>query len=212
MPNYVKNVIKFKNVPEKDLEKIAEFIKGDGTAFDFNTLALRPTELTEVPEGSSNNMLAIVCWAAGWDHEIRALKRENNLSDEKFDELKELGGKYASNKLKYGYLTWYDWSIANWGTKWNAWDCEWVDDELIFYTAWSAPMPIIEAFAKKFYSIDFEHHFADEDLGSNCGIIYYQNGMQFGEWYPENEKALTFARNLWEYSEEDFEEDDEDEV
>lgn len=207
MPNYVKNVLKFKNVSEEDLEEIAEFIKRKDTAFDFNTLISMPVELLEVPEGG--NMLAIQCWSAN-EYEAFVLKKEKSLSDENFNDLKELGGKYASNKLKYGYLTWYDWSIANWGTKWNAWDCEWVDDKLIFYTAWSAPMPIIEAFAKKFYGITFEHHYADEDLGSNCGVIYYQNGMNFGEWYPENEEALTFARNLWEYSEEDFEEDDDD--
>ena len=50
---------------------------------------------------------------------------------------------------KYGSLNWYDWSIANWGTKWNSYDVEVIqNDESIldvcFLTAWDAPRGIAE--------------------------------------------------------------------
>ena len=33
---------------------------------------------------------------------------------------KEEAEQYHKNFQKYGYKTWYDWSIAKWGTKWNS--------------------------------------------------------------------------------------------
>lgn len=61
------------------------------------------------------------------------------------DTLYEIGKKYVEAHDKYGYYDWYDWSYANWGTKWNACDCVinlnegWVE----FETAWCMPEPII---------------------------------------------------------------------
>ena len=48
---------------------------------------------------------------------------------------------------EYGFDNWYDWSNANWGTKWNSYDVDVdanFDDELTvqFFTAWSCPFPI----------------------------------------------------------------------
>ena len=49
-------------------------------------------------------------------------------------------------RAKHGHDNWYDWRIANWGTKWNAYGCE-LDDSQIkqgmldyrFDTAWAPP-------------------------------------------------------------------------
>ena len=63
------------------------------------------------------------------------------------DELYEIGRKYMQAYEQYGYLDWYDWSNANWGTKWNACDsdCSNVDEGLVaFDTAWCMPKPVIE--------------------------------------------------------------------
>jgi hypothetical protein len=45
---------------------------------------------------------------------------------------------------------WYDWNIANWGTKWNAYDVNmvdpWEEDQPLHYnftTAWSPPEPVM---------------------------------------------------------------------
>lgn len=55
----------------------------------------------------------------------------------------EVGEWYYNVYKKYGYRDWYDWSIANWGCKWNACECNvWEDGDLIcasFDTPWGTP-------------------------------------------------------------------------
>ena len=63
----------------------------------------------------------------------------------------KLGDK---EREKYGKKNWYDWSIDNWGTKWNA-DTEDIDidDDRIsirFSTAWAPPLPIIKKLHEMF--------------------------------------------------------------
>jgi hypothetical protein len=51
-----------------------------------------------------------------------------------------------------------DWNIENWGTKWNAVDVVITEDQpdiyaLMFYTAWSEPLPIYQKLAELFPDI-----------------------------------------------------------
>lgn len=80
---------------------------------------------------------------------------------------------------------WYDWAVENWGTKWNSFDGNISDDYsgVGFVTAWSPPIPVISALAKK--------------IGKRLRLIYDEPGMDFcGECiaYPDG----TFDNN--EYS------------
>ncbi|MFC3058561.1 DUF1281 family ferredoxin-like fold protein [Paenirhodobacter populi] len=57
-------------------------------------------------------------------------------------------------KEEFGHSSWYSWSIANWGTKWNAYSFRLIaedDDQLDFSfdTAWSPPEPIFAALANR---------------------------------------------------------------
>ncbi|RWR25494.1 hypothetical protein D2T29_22030 [Sinirhodobacter populi] len=57
-------------------------------------------------------------------------------------------------KEEFGHSSWYSWSIANWGTKWNAYSFQLIgedDDQLDFSfdKAWSPPEPIFAALAKR---------------------------------------------------------------
>lgn len=102
----------------------------------------------------------------------------------------------------YGKNNWYDWSVANWGTKWNAYGFDpntnySKEKEIRFLTAWSAPHPVIEKLAEMFPSVKFEHKWADEDIGMNCGRRVYYDGERIEEYYPESEKdRLEFAARV----------------
>ena len=105
----------------------------------------------------------------------------------------------AEQKL-YGKNNWYDWSLANWGTKWGAYGYdESVDysankDSLRFLTAWSAPHPVIEKLSQMFPALTIEHEWADEDIGSNCGRRIYYDGEQIEEYYPDyGRESIEFA-------------------
>lgn len=103
--------------------------------------------------------------------------------------------------LKHGKDNWYTWSLANWGTKWDAYDYdvssyghgEWI---LQFHTAWSAPHPVLEQLARMYPDLTFQHEWADEDLGANCGFRKYQTGALVEEFFPENGDAVVFAANV----------------
>jgi hypothetical protein len=61
---------------------------------------------------------------------------------------------------KYGSGNWYDWSLNNWGTKWNTNGAEIIDDsgtsvKIYCDTAWSPPVPVVKALSKKFPKIRF---------------------------------------------------------
>ena len=62
------------------------------------------------------------------------------LKDFGIKSLEDLGNFYINNIIKYGFPTWYEWRIANWGTKWNAFGTEILsNDEIKFQTTWNCP-------------------------------------------------------------------------
>ena len=102
---------------------------------------------------------------------------------------------YLTNKRKYGTTSWYDWCCSNWGTKWNSYNVRWNDNSVSFDTAWSIPEPVYAALAKKFPKVKFVVFFADEDRGSNCGVMVF-DGNAVDYYNPavmDKEVALNFA-------------------
>ena len=90
------------------------------------------------------------------------------------------GGLGEEERKKYGKNNWYDWSIENWGTKWNSCDGELVDEydnKLIyeFNTAWACPYPIFTALSKKYHCV-VKCYYYDEDFGNNCGCYTADDG------------------------------------
>jgi hypothetical protein len=122
------------------------------------------------------------------------------------DNLLQSGKIAVDNLLKYGATTWYDWSVQNWGTKWNSCDPQKANDStLVFTTAWSAPHPILEALTARFPGVYFTHVWADEDIGENCGQREYLNGECVGEIFPDSSKeAIEFAVSVWGREPEDY--------
>ena len=75
----------------------------------------------------------------------------------------------------YGKNNWYDWSIENWGTKWNSEDVLIDGDEIQFLTAWSPCDPVIAALAMMFPAMRFVYTFEESGMGF-CGERIYENG------------------------------------
>ncbi len=60
------------------------------------------------------------------------------------------------NLKNYGCKDWYEWSVRNWGTKWDAYDVDWKSAKsssgmlrVNFQTAWSPPLPALVALCEK---------------------------------------------------------------
>lgn len=91
---------------------------------------------------------------------------------------------------------WYDWSIENWGTKWDVRDT-YEDSEgyICFDTAWSTPHTLIFELSTRYTDLTFEVEYADEDLGSNCGMYQIRNGdeIEFVTY------GIEEACRIWDY-------------
>lgn len=80
---------------------------------------------------------------------------------------------------------WYMWNIENWGTKWDLSDVNMIDEmegKLIytFDTAWSPPVPVMQALAKKYPHLTIIHKYYE--AGNDFyGIDRYQGG-EIVEW------------------------------
>ena len=96
---------------------------------------------------------------------------------------------------------WYDWCIENWGTKWDVNETyEDGEGNICFDTAWSTPHEIICELSIRYPELIFEVTFADEDLGSNCGIYKFQNAdeIEFTSY------GIEEACDIWGYDIEDM--------
>jgi hypothetical protein len=110
------------------------------------------------------------------------------------------------DEQRLGGMDWYHWSIANWGTKWNAYDTDEMYNGVMFLTAWSAPFPVIKALSEMFPDVRITHYFADEDLGYNCGKFSYIGGHEedISGFEEGSDEALKFACNMWGYNYEEY--------
>ena len=113
------------------------------------------------------------------------------------------GKQSILNILKYGYPNWSYWCNANWRTKWNACYTRFVkanenECEVYFETAWSCPFKIIVKLSEMFKDLDISGQWANEDIGSNCGIYFKDNGeIEFIFYENCSKKAYETYIDLW---------------
>lgn len=84
-----------------------------------------------------------------------------------------------ANIKNFGYSSWYDWCVDNWGTKWevdseegNAEETDPNTATLYFDTAWSPPVAFYEAMC---------------DMGWDITAYYFEPGMNFCGVFEEGE-------------------------
>jgi hypothetical protein len=92
----------------------------------------------------------------------------------------------ANNLEKYGYRDWYEWNIANWGTKWDvSFDgIERTDENTVqghFESAWSPPTAAYEQLLA---------------LGFEIEASYYEPGMCFvGSWDNGQDRCYNYGES-----------------
>lgn len=90
------------------------------------------------------------------------------------------------NKKYFGYVDWYDWNCANWGTKWEVCEpfCTGHDKDYLtasFDTAWSPPIQFYEKM---------------KELGFAIRAFYYEPGMAFcGLWNDGDSQYYEITGN-----------------
>lgn len=142
MANWCENDLVVKGKP-KDLNEFIEFVKNPDMTFDFNKIAPMPEVFKAVVSGFTTiDGEKFTHWREHFVDDSRVLV---GVKQEELDRW----------KAEYGHADWYSWSIVNWGTKWNA------NEPILtarcagsiaytFSTAWSPPLPIIQALAERF--------------------------------------------------------------
>lgn len=143
MPNWVTTKLDFSG-KEQDIQKLFAFVKSDASGFDFRNIIPYPTR-EECPE-------------------------KYLITDaEELDGYWHSPSKHLILSSKDDYLDWYNFSIDNWGTKWNASDV-YVDEKTFsieFQTAWSFCYPVLKKLSELFPDIFITASYADEDVYSN---------------------------------------------
>ncbi len=222
MPNHVTNIVKFSG----NTDRIQEMLKriqndeyGRGTV-DFNKIIPMP-EALDIRAGSMTRrgleayqgFVAVYTLAGtrtGLDLLNIPQKSESVFLSVRTDIKPEewaLGKAAFQNIQKYGAPTWYEWCIQNWGTKWNAYDCDIAPDgtQIKFLSAWSAPHPILQKLSEMYPDIVMEHQWADGDLGVNCGQRSYRGGAILDEYYPDyGKRSVEFACQVMGAEPEDY--------
>jgi len=134
---------------------------------------------------------------------------------------KTFGSKANTDLItKFGFDNWYDWNVANWGTKWNAYDVmDWMIEGLCdgdtttatitFYTAWTPPQAFLDRASEQFPSLFFSLQYVDEG-GGFLGESHYENGKlsKTIDYQWDSEEGIALRQDLGVYCPEN-EEDEE---
>ncbi len=98
------------------------------------------------------------------------------------------------------------WRVDCWATKYNSYGYECMTqpfegNEITFFTAWSAPTPVIEKLSEMFPGVEIEHLWADEDFGYNCGAVTWRGGEQIFLDIPTGgtKEAFELAAEIMDY-------------
>ena len=200
MPNYVKNIVRI-NADAETISKMKETLFEDGnpSSFSFDKIIPRPKSLDIESSTRVQNALDYL------NGDKNALDRYKGKERE---EVLKLGEIARDNLEKYGFTDWYEWSIHNWGTKWDACepDADLSSTEYIgidFNTAWSTPEPVFTKLAEMFPKAEIEIDYADEDFGSNCGTLIYGDGEEVS-WEAKDTRFAVV--DVWGYDESEYEE------
>lgn len=104
---------------------------------------------------------------------------------------KEVADRLEKNIKNYGAMDWYQWSLKNWGTKWNSKVLQ-IEElpegvELVFDTAWSPPEPIFKELSRLYPRVRMDITSFDEGWNFACEGYYHAGteAYECGDATPE---------------------------
>ena len=200
-----------------DVKRFLKHAAGSDTELSFNSLIPLPTVLKAVsspvriqPQEEIN---------ATWDEWYKR-KDEGKLEKWELEQRRPMGlgitqDTYNTLMKEYGVSNWYDWSVLNWGTKWDCYDVrEWniavADTEMtatIYYeTAWSPATQVWLTVSQQYPTLTFFHEYADEG-GGFLGDETIHNGtvIEENEYDWDSDDGITLREGLGRYWPEDEE-------
>lgn len=194
MPNYVRTRLSFEGKEERikqlfNLVRTETVNEDDTILFDFNKIIPMPSAL-DIPSCSTGDQAAeYLLYQCGYrtskDRRIAQMEMLKEKSPEEFEKALKIGRQYLRNVADYGYTTWHEWRIQNWGTKWPAGKIVVNENSVEFDTAWSFPTPIVLRLSELFPDINISYLYADEDCGYNTGSGKFVAGKCETEEYPQ---------------------------
>jgi hypothetical protein len=172
MPNYCSNKLVVTGEPEK----LAEFVKtlDENNKFSFSQVVPIPEELRTIITGGCTI-----------DGEYVRNWRETTDGNGNLKKIALTENEKKRLLSKYGALDWYDWSINNWGAKWDAgagfgnkgpfMTVGKTEAHVLFDTAWEPPNEWALNASEKFPELTFTLYFSEGGMGF-YGMFSVKNG------------------------------------
>jgi hypothetical protein len=162
MPNWTSNRI-YVEGDAADIRAFLEAVKWQDELFDFNRIIPRPPLLDRTGSGMRQiDGKEVEAWYI--------VKRDNEDFPGQREKVRLFTPEEEAELAAIGHRDWYDWSVTNWGTKWNACRVQ-IDDstaeeghiEILFDTAWCAPVPVLRKMVDMFPKLRFDCRWRHED-------------------------------------------------
>jgi hypothetical protein len=162
MPNWCNNQLDIRGDKTQIADLISRVTKTDDNGNTYYDIL---GSLLTTPQGLLDTM------AGGYGRNEDGTKKPEQI---------ELEAKEQSNIAEYGHKNWYDWNLANWGTKWGDSDTHIVaqyDDmvSFVFESPWSPPETGIENISKLFPELSFVIAYSEEGMDF-YGATAFRNG------------------------------------
>lgn len=181
MPNHVTNRLVITGPAESIRELVQEVAGPEDSHFCLNRIMPMPKVLLGTESGSRAHWGLIALGRTDLTASMFGDPLKNPWCEEKgiysAEDLKaflekehpdylEEANKQIEAHTAIGFRDWYDWSVSNWGTKWDAYHQSMITTEdnvtFQFDTAWSPPIPVIEELVGLFPELNFVHSYFDE--------------------------------------------------
>ena len=113
------------------------------------------------------------------------------------------GGLGIEERQLFGVKNWYDWSLVNWGTKWNANDTYYYfyDDhiDLYFSTAWSPPIDLMYKLSSMHPELEILYKYIEEGVGFAGEILFVDGEVDYDVHITGDDYLIYAYRRNEEY-------------